>query len=89
MKNYVRKTDVLQTPRISKEELDSLGEEGRAERKRLKRKAKYLKEKAKKQVNKKKSKISDKSRTKKKNRNKYDICCKCHNSMRRDNLKIH
>ncbi len=29
MKNYVRKTDVLQTPRISKEELDSLGEEGR------------------------------------------------------------
>ena len=51
MKNYIRKTDDLQTPRISKEELDSLGEEGRAERKRLKRKAKYLKLKAKKQVN--------------------------------------
>lgn len=89
MKNYVRKTDFLQTPRISKEELDSLGEEGRAERRRLKRKVKYLKEKAKKQVIQKKSKISDKSCTKKKNRHKYDICNKCHKSMRRDNLKIH
>ncbi len=59
MKNYVRKTDNLQTPRISKEELDNLGEEGRAERKRLKRKAKYLKLKAKKQVNQEKSKIFD------------------------------
>jgi hypothetical protein len=89
MKNYVRKTDVLQTPRISKEELDSLGEEGRAERKRLKRKAKYLKLKAKKQVNQEKSKISDQGRTKKKNRNKHDICSKCHKIMRRDKLKIH
>lgn len=59
MRKFVRKTNVLRAPRISKEELDSLGEEGRAERKRLKRKAKYLKLKAKKQVNQEKSKIFD------------------------------
>jgi len=34
MKNYVRKTDTVRAPKISKEELDSLGEEGRAERRR-------------------------------------------------------
>jgi hypothetical protein len=36
MRNYIRKTDTPRAPNISKEELDNLGEKGRAERKRLK-----------------------------------------------------
>jgi len=34
MRNYVRKTDNPRLSNISKEELESLGEEGRAERRR-------------------------------------------------------
>jgi len=34
MRNYVRKTDNKRLPNISKEELDLLGEEGHAKRRR-------------------------------------------------------